>query len=318
MRTLLAACVLVAACVSATARGAEPGTLPAAQELEGMYAAGKYQELLKHLGKALALKGEAARPYKRFDMLMLKGDAHLMLKQTSWGLESYAAAAKEPGDAKVTAVARATEVLLRRSNVNGYVPKTVPVERGKRPEPIAVAERESRKKAMAALLVDEMAVFRPKLKRALAAPVLGETVELAGGIADLGAVEIAATGDDAEVRKAAAALSDHATAVMSEAIRSMDKRVDEIFREANEKQEEGVSRRTGLIVYSRAGLSGKMMTDLKGTVKAANEISVMAQRLAVQFKGDHTTYDAIVAHAALLSRHASDVLNRDYTGLHTE
>jgi len=299
--------------------GATREILPTADELQKMYAEGKYQDVLKSMGKVLALKGEAARPYPRYDMLVLKGDCHLMLKQTAWAVEAFAAAAKEPGDAKTTGVARATELLIKRSSATGYVPKTPAggAERGKRSEPIPIADRENRKKALTALYADELAAFGPKVKRALASPALGETMAVAGTIADIQAMEVAASGDDTDTRRLADSLSEHATTVLADAVKAMSRHVEDIYRTASEKQETDRLGRFGEIYYTRAGLSGQMISDLKGTAKTSGEVIAAAKQLVAMLKGDAKGYDAIIADAQKLGKRAIEVLNTDYTGVYT-
>src|SRR5688572_2680037 len=176
-RSLLFAGVLIAFLLGAAA----PQQLPSVDQLKAQLDQNP-QEVLRGVAKLIALKGEAAKPYDRYELFTLRGEANLRAKALVPAADAFAAAAKETTDADKKATARATEILIRRSKPLGYVAKP------QRPAPGAVAatrpagpmpiiNEADRAAAMKVLLADEMATVEPKLKAANAASALPPVIE---------------------------------------------------------------------------------------------------------------------------------------------
>src|SRR5262245_46292561 len=71
--------------------------------------------VLQGVARSLALKGPAAATLDRYELFMLRGEAHLRNKAMPAAAEAFAAAGKETTDAAKKTTARATEVLARKS-----------------------------------------------------------------------------------------------------------------------------------------------------------------------------------------------------------
>src|SRR3954454_22928555 len=57
------------------------GDLPTMQQIQALYDAANYNDLLKALAKVLPIKGKAAESYDRQKLLQLKLETHMKLKQ---------------------------------------------------------------------------------------------------------------------------------------------------------------------------------------------------------------------------------------------
>src|SRR3712207_2633533 len=82
----------------AKADAAAPAS-PSQADIQRAYEAKDYQQVVQLVSKVLPLKGKAAVAYDRYELLMLKGEAHLQLKQPKAAGDAFAAAAKETDDA---------------------------------------------------------------------------------------------------------------------------------------------------------------------------------------------------------------------------
>src|SRR5438874_1549053 len=71
--------------------------LPAIEQLKSQLAT-QPQEVLKSASKLLALKGDAAKAYDRYELLSLRGEAALRTKANTMAVEAFAAAGKETND----------------------------------------------------------------------------------------------------------------------------------------------------------------------------------------------------------------------------
>src|SRR5688572_20637109 len=214
--------------------------LPTMEQLNAQLAEGKHQEVLKHVAKLLGLRGEHAKTYDRYDLLCLRGEAALRGKANSMAMEAFAQASKAATDPDKQAIARATELLIRRSKPLGYVPRSTqaaPAARKvdaaavkKANEPIPYIEPDDRKRAFAALFADEMAVVAPKVKAATNANGLPPIIDAIKSIGDLRALEVAATGSSAQTKAISGDLGAHAHQLIAGTLGPMERRVEECWQ----------------------------------------------------------------------------------------
>src|SRR3954462_10259198 len=86
------------------ATAAKSGTATAAdtavsvEEIKQLMGEGKHREALQKLSRALATQGNAASQYDRHELLRLKAESHLSLKDAPAASSAFAAAAKEAKD----------------------------------------------------------------------------------------------------------------------------------------------------------------------------------------------------------------------------
>src|SRR3954466_7136488 len=94
------------------ARGQAADPLPSMQELQQLQTEKQWQPLLQKLSRALSLRGDAAKTFDRYELFMMKGEAHAQLKQPAPAASAFADAVKEAGaDKNRAAVAGSTALL---------------------------------------------------------------------------------------------------------------------------------------------------------------------------------------------------------------
>src|SRR5260370_3333840 len=72
--------------------------LPSTEELHQLFKDKQYQPLLQKLLRVLQLKGDAAGRYDKCELLLLKGDTHLQLREQSLSTAAFAEAGKASAD----------------------------------------------------------------------------------------------------------------------------------------------------------------------------------------------------------------------------
>ena len=102
---------------------AQPEPLPTVEEVRKLVEDGNVPDAMRHLNRLLALRGKAAEAYDKYELLTLKGDAHLRLRANEAAAVAFKQAAGETDDKVKEAAARATEQLIRRSRNLAYTPR---------------------------------------------------------------------------------------------------------------------------------------------------------------------------------------------------
>src|SRR5688500_5916020 len=141
----LLAAVLLAAVTPAAAQSAPQGF----EDAQGDYASGDYAACLRKVAARLNSNAVKRDSPERYDLLMLRGECLLRLKQRAPAAEAFekaSAVTKGRGDLPRTANATALAALVRASPDLKYTPKT-----RSGGSAIDVADPETRKEAMAAL-----------------------------------------------------------------------------------------------------------------------------------------------------------------------
>lgn len=286
--------------------------------LRQMFEQQQYQELIREVSRALALRGEAARAYDRRELFTLKAESHLRLKQWSPAAEAFGQASKAATDPKDAAVDRATELIVRRSQNGQFRPKPSggtgasggSAARKPAAEPIDIVEPASRKQAIEALMQEELATTTAKvesLKKRNGLKPIADAIELVTAFRPF---ELAATGADDESKKMLQDLGGAGARLMTQEITRLSGRVDAIEKSAETKTVD-LSDNT----YTYRGLSGNDRKELneamdtsKKIVQAVDELNKVLGEAA----GD--AFAEIPSDAEKLGTRARQVLNRDYTG----
>src|SRR5687768_9382169 len=159
------------------------------------------------------------------------------MKESSAAATAFEQAAKEAPDDRAKAVDAASVLLVKRSRNLTFTPAAKKGANAGRPaaaEPLDITDPEKRKEAFAAMFAEQKEQVAPRVKAAKdakALPPIVQALEAAGGLRTL---EIAATGEDAEVKGMVADLSDKALKMMAGAVADMTKAVDLIDQSAND------------------------------------------------------------------------------------
>jgi hypothetical protein len=225
------------ATVSFSAHAAVPaGKLPTQEEIHQLFDQNQQAQVLQKIAQVLALKGEAAKPYDRHDLLWLKAEAHLRLKAYDAAERAFVAAGWETDDPKLAALDLATSVLVRRSRAGQY--QSTAKVNGKIPDTVSVIGQESRKLALQALFRDELAVDGPKITAVRDVLTLDPICQVAPLVTNLKVLEMGATGgSDDETRGLISELAKHAQDMMGDTVHDLIKREAVIVNRAHEMVE---------------------------------------------------------------------------------
>lgn len=303
---------------------AQPGIgeqMPTVEQLNQQLSEGKHQDVLRQVAKLLALKGEAAKAYDRYELFSLRGEAALRGKANSMAMEAFAQAAKASDDPINQSTARATEILIRRSKPLGYVPKTLPAApaggkvdaaaKARASEPIAYIESADRKRAFAALLADELAAVEPKIKAATKSNGLPPVIVAIKSLGDLRAIEVAASGSSEKAKAISGDLGSHAHGLISQALGPMKTRAEECWRQGS-RRKVLVDRNDAVVetLYGMMGLTSTEQNDLKAIIATCERIQPVASEMASVTQRAELIADA--QDARQLHDRAVEVLNFDY------
>ncbi len=189
MRRRLVIFILVLLANSVSSTRADEGDLPTPAEVQKLVDAGQYAAALKQLQRILGLSATLGAAYDRYDMLMLRGECQLQVRQQPAALDSFAAARKEaflqhkPDQA---ADPIAMIFLIRSSKAYQYVPKAAGAER-----PILILDRTRRTAAFGAILTDEFPAAEKKVAASANMTTIAPLLEVAKSAGILRTVEFA-------------------------------------------------------------------------------------------------------------------------------
>ena len=253
-----------------TAYAAEP--LPAQQEIVKTFDAGDYPLVLQQLGRVLPLRGKAAAGYDRYELLMLKGETHLRMKQFKTAGDAFGAAAKETKDDVRAATARATQRLVKEAK-GPEINRTFP----RKDEPLQTAsllEKDKRADALRIVYQDLTAAAEPKVKEATRARTLPPIEEALTLLLELRDFELASPEEDNEAKhdEACKDLGERAQKLIAKELDRMETDVTAIHESANEVVSERTRSsvapplRTGARVRSSSGSFDNIGDDSSTTV----------------------------------------------------
>jgi hypothetical protein len=322
--------------------------LPTTDEIHQLFKDEKYKETLQRLSRVLALKGEAAKAYDRHDLLRLRGETQLKLKDVTGAATSFEQAAKEAPDDKARAVDLATQAVIKRSKNLTFTPSSKKAAKagagaaaaggavaagagekaGEKSGPIDVGDPEKRKDAFAVLFAEQKADVEPKLKAAKDAktlPPVVDALQAAGGLRNL---ELAATDDDAQVKAMVQDLSARAQKMMSGAVKDMTDTVAQIEESANRLQEVmtpvrgpgglgGVGGAYAERSYKKRGLMTPDVKDLRRVIADCQKLVPAVKELVDKLGESGEEFKQIGKDAVDVGNHAQKVLTTDYADSYT-
>jgi hypothetical protein len=227
--------LVVVTMLLASAGYAAPAPPPSQEEIAKTFETGDYPLVLQQLARVLPLRGKAAAGYDRFELLMLKGETHLRLKQYKTAGDAFGAAAKDTKDDVHAATARATQRLVREAK-GPEIQRRVP----KKDEPLQKADlldREKRPDALRIVYEDLTAAAEPKIKEAARARTLPPIAEAMTLLLELRDFELAGVGGNEAQAKHDDARDDlgkRAQELMARELDRMEESVTAIHESANE------------------------------------------------------------------------------------
>jgi len=301
---LLAAGLCVAAEPSAPGPATRPVPLPTPADLAQMHDAGDYRLCLQQIARVLMLRGDAARPYDPFALLLLRGDCLLHLQDRATASEAYAAAARSTDPAQ-RAEARATALLINKSVGLVFTPKPPA-----KPTPISIVERADRKKAMLALHQQMAADAKPLLDAALESRTLVPVIDGTPTFIDIRSLEIA-TGSEQQIRPTLVKIGEHARELMNNELGDIDGRVSRIEKVAGQVVDVGGYGGYWWNGLTRRGLTSDDREALRGAGAYADRIGAAASHfheVSRSLGGTGEKWNPIIEQSARVGSHARQVL----------
>jgi hypothetical protein len=280
--------------------------LPTMAELRQQFKDGKHQDVLKQIQRLLQLKGDAAKPYDRYELFCLRGESFLRIKSMSLAADAFDDAAEVAKDnSKKEGLARGTAVLIRRSKQVGYVPRPARAERGKPPPPpppappapMQIVEEADRKAAFARLLEDERAAVVPKLEAAQKGTSLPPIIEVAKMLGDLQAVEIAATGKGEATQAMTTDLAARSHDLIATALNAMNDAIEAAWAHASTETWEVDRHGNRIRMVGRVGLHGDGAANVRFAVEQSELLAPAAAILWRVTQSDKLKHDAEIAEA---------------------
>ncbi len=204
---------------------------PSMDDIRTTMSAKDYRGALQSISRVIDLKGDIAAPYDKIELNSMRGECFLQLKQFSQAALAYNTAVKLSPDASsdLALRSRAMAVLIKAAPLGTYTfkhrdEKSKDIPTG----PISILDLEARHDAFRALLVDRLFEDTPKVKAAAAGKSIPPILDAANRIADVYAVELAATGAHEETDKLLAELGTSAVKLMGSELASTAERMKQI------------------------------------------------------------------------------------------
>jgi hypothetical protein len=318
---VIAGTLLIAGSTALAQPATAPATKPAeinpasVSDLQQMLEDKNFQQVIQQTSRLLALKGSAADAYNRFDLLRIKAEAQLENGDTQGAISTFSELGRVTNDPQDRDVALATVVLIRRSPHGKFTPKTVPAGKDKA-QPIDIFDPLTRKAAFEAMFNDERQAIEPKLKSAIASQSLPPILPVIESLLSLRSLDIAASGSDQRTTDLTAKLLSHAKGLMTSALVQMQKRLDDIDKQANA---ETVTTQIVVInkvpsqvqTRSKQGLSDRNIHDLKDMVTTCGKIGTIAQSFS-KVGNAQTDMQGVVTTANEVQSKAKDLLDMKF------
>ena len=310
----------VAAAPPPQAVAPKPVTPPAVVEIQNDLAQKQYAAAIRGASKLLALRGDAAAGFSRFQVTMLKGDAQAGAHALSAAKATYHDALRETRDPTEQALATWTAELFRRARGTAYVPHVAGAGAAANNVPLDLTDPDGRRAAFAALLDDELSVMGPQLKQAAGSPSLPQILPVVKRVQSLTELDQIANGSDARTSVTAAGLLDHARNLMSNALKGMWTRTGDIYSAATQTVTGGGTaafingQPVQQTVTGQNGLTGSDANELRAMVDTCGNIRDAANVFApLAHGGDDKGWGAILNDANRVAGRAKDVLNANYS-----
>ena len=282
MRVWIISLLIVAS--TAIVRGQESARV---EEIAALVSAGEYREALSRINKELA--GSLADQPGRYEMLMLKGECQLQLKDRIGAGSAFKSAAKSAQDAGQLAAARAHALIVERSTNGSYKPAA-----GSGREPIDIMLIDPRKEAMTLLQEELWSKCKSQVESALRAETLAPIEQVFTRVADVYCLELFATGQGGQSESVMRELGGHAFELMQRDVGKAAGRVDYLSQVANSSSDLRRGWSSG-----RMGLTSQQRDEVKAMLPYLQQIGQRAteyRRIAAKLGGDPAKWDALVAN----------------------
>lgn len=287
MRTRVPVLVPLISLLVAAGVHAQPASIDDARADFGQ---GDYRAALQKIAKLLGPPNEPL-PGDRYDLLMLKAECQLQLKDRLGSATTFKSAAKAAGDVKQLATARANALIVERSSNGKYTPSMSVGEPS-----IDVVPLESRKAAMTRLEQELWSKNARDIDQAMQAESLPPIEKAFRVVADAYCLEMATTGEAKQTGVTLHELGSRAYRLMEAEVTRNARAVDQMGQLANSANGYG-----GGWVVSARGLLPTERDQLRERMGYLSKIQARAREyreVAFRLGGDHDKWDALVAQIA--------------------
>ena len=267
---------------------------PTIEQVQADYKAGSYQDALRKISLIISSPNSMVRPApaspERYDLLMLRGESALALKQRTLAIDSFNSAFRSARtEQDIARPARAYALITLTKGSPGFKYPAGGAKEGG----IDIVSPGSRTKAVGAMYEDRLKDIKPQVEKAMRDTSLVPIHKLLPALRELYALEVTATGKTAESEPLLKSLGGHARKLMTEEVARLNKRLDVLNDLASSPT---ITRSSDSIGYR--GLTSPERDELQEIAdyldkiaKAAQEGRAMAKRLG----GDVAAWDAIIA-----------------------
>ena len=297
---LLWCAAIVAVLTSASARVLAQGSSSDLDAVRAAMAAGEYQSAQKQIDQRLF--PTPTDPAKRYELLMLKGECRLQLKERAGAITAFKSAAKAAGSAAELAAARANALIVERSTSGRYVSRA-----GSGGEPIDIMAMDSRKRAMNELRGEMWSQYKSKVEAAARAEQLPPIEAAFTPLADMYCLELFAAGQAAETGAVMQELGSRAYKLMQIEVTKCGSRVDYLNQLANSSGADARGWSTG-----RMGLTSQQRDEVKTMLAYLNKIGQRAieyRGIAARMGGNEGKWETMVADVVGLTAEAESLYN---------
>lgn len=155
-----------------------------ADQLKELMTQEKYKDVVRESSRVLALQGKAAEGINRFEVMTIKGDALIHLKQLGDANSMFTVAAKEKtASDEQKDLATATALVVKRSKAEGFTPP--PTADDPKPKPMDITTAENRAKVFPILYTEAHTAAEGKVKNLLGNWVMGQVAETIKAVASV-------------------------------------------------------------------------------------------------------------------------------------
>jgi hypothetical protein len=283
-RRLPVDCPIIFAFVAIMAAGAVAQTA-SIDDARSDYAKGDYRAALAKVDKMLAYSAADLPPDEKYQVLMLRAECQLQLKDRTGAVATFKSAAKSAGDVNQLAQAKANALIIERSTMGRYTPRT-----GSSKDAVDIVPMESRKQAMALLQADLWSQQKSQVNAALTATTLPPIEKVFTPLSDIFFLETAATGQATETGKVMRELGQQTYRLIQTDVTKHSRRVEQLALAAN-------SSAGGDWGGIRRGLHSPERDELKAAVPYLTKLRERATEyrgIARKLGGDEQKWDHLV------------------------
>jgi hypothetical protein len=291
--------------------------VPTMDEIKAMVEAGKWQDALKGISRAIPKLKQKDSGYDAYTLHMLSGECQMQLRNVFTAVREYESAIAISKTKEELAAAFATKTLIdKRDTKWRYVPNGKNAEK----DGIDILDRAKRDDAIKALAADVMANVNAINRKVLGDRALPPIIQFADSLVDARKIQYAATKSEADFDAIIKGLANHAQQSITNELTAMQRTTDDISRRANERVDVNQNvpdpanpgRMIQRRVQMRRGLQGTDAQNLSNVINTCRLIPGAINDLRKAL-GDAANFNNAANDANRISNRANDVLRDNYT-----